>query len=196
MSCSTVKKLLLAKFGNLSRPRPGSKCKFGCGTPPTQSHILGGCRRHSGIYILRHDRAVVSMFRHLRKALPDCEIVLNGTKRVKGAIQSIPLRVFGPRLRRALHRTQQHNSQPDIVVIDHDRKSVHILEVGVSNWRRAPALTFSKAERYRHLQIAIQKGRSYSCSLESIIFGTLGQVPSRAVDLLSRLSRVPTTQAL
>ena len=196
LSCSNIRRLVLAKFGNLCRPDRSARCKFGCGIPPHQAHILGGCRHHNGLYVSRHDRAVGSIFRFLHKARPDCEIVVHGAHRPKEASPTIPSRIYGSLRPSKLYNIQQCNLQPDIMLIDHSNKSVDILEIGVSHWPHVPKLTISKPSHYNRLRDAILKGRSYSCCLKGLVLGNLGEIPQGAIHALALSAKTSRKDSL
>jgi len=194
LTVSELRMNLLAKFGNLTRRK--NACKFGCRQPAYQSHILGGCTRHHGLYTLRHDKVVVSLYEYLHKAMPDCEIVVSGTKKPKGCSTQIPPRAFGRTTQKRLGAIQEWKLEPDLVILDHMRMEVTVIEVGVANASLIPQLTMSKPLKYKRLETAINKGRTYSCNLNGIILGNLGKIPAHAVEVLSKRSKTSTRDSI
>ena len=79
--------------------------------------------------------------------------------------------------------------------IDHDRRKVEILEVGITNWSKIPTQTRNKPARYEKLQKAILKGRTYSCSLHGLVLGSLGEIPPHAICMLAKIARTTPNKA-
>ena len=86
--------------------------------------------------------------------------------------------------------------EPDLVILDHMRMEVTVIEVGVANASLIPQLTMSKPLKYKRLETAINKGRTYSCNLNGIILGNLGKIPAHAVEVLSKRSKTSTRDSI
>ena len=189
LTVSRLRKLLLAKANKLCWPRPGQLCKFGCRTPPYLRHILGGCRQHKGQYVLRHDRVVRALYRLMTSCLPECELVVRGAKRPKEVPTRLPARIFGRMPLAQLGEVYKWDLQPDLTVIDHGQKHVHILEIGVTNRPRIAQLLISKPAHYKRLQEAIQLGREYTCSLHGVVVGNLGEITAPVINTLAKVTQ-------
>ena len=161
----------------------------------TQAHILGACNRAQGLYVRRHDRVVRAVCTYVHRNRPDLEVVSFGAKRPPLTSKQFPLRIFGNSSQAQLGEILSWNSQPDLMFIDHDRRKVEILEVGITNWSKIPAQTRNKPARYEKLQKAILKGRTYSCSLHGLVLGSLGEVPPHAICMLAKIARTTPNKA-
>ena len=137
-----------------------------------------------------------NLFKLIQQERPDCEVVVYGSKRPTGSSRAIPARVYGRASLRMLGIISNWNLQPDITVIDHDRRTVEILEIGITNPLNVSKLQVDKPAHYNRLKEAIVKGGKYTCQLDGMVLGNLGQVPQHALQILRRISKTKAQTAM
>ena len=114
---------------------------------------------------------------------------MRGAKRPEEAPARLPARIFGRIPLSKLGEVYQWDLQPDLTVIDHGQKHVHILESGVTNRPRIAQLLISKPAHYKRLQEAIQLGRKYTYSLHGVVVGNLGEITAAVINTLAKVTR-------
>ena len=82
------------------------------------------------------------------------------------------------------------NQQPDIILIDHESRTVDIVEVGTSSRTRIQILSKKKPAKYATLKAVIGCGGTYTCSLHGIVAGNLGEITNHAIGVLKHVSCV------
>ena len=115
--------------------------------------------------------------------------MVRGAKRPKEVPTRLPARIFGRMPLAQLGEVYKWDLQPDLTVIDHGQKHVHILEIGVTNRPRIAQLLISKPAHYKRLQEAIQLGREYTCSLHGVVVGNLGEITASVINTLAKVTR-------
>ena len=173
---------------------PDARCRACRQAPETLMHLLSACKTYAGTaYVHRHNAALRVLYYHLRHSygIDETPVLPYAPGDIESVVENERCRIYWNYSFPTLELV--HANKPDIVLLDHQQKTMFVIEFSAPAEVNIVSKEEEKRAKYQDLLGQLRRlWPDYTVSLLVMVIGSLGGMRDT---LLSALRKMPVCRA-